>query len=431
MRRILLLAVVLSLALAGCSGGKKKVVEQAIIPEEITQQDLDRLQLLTDTFPTRYSFPGQQALDPLLDLWFNGTLAPGTGSGGIEMPNDDGPTDYGADVVAFDLKEHVPIGQPVELRIFLKWSGDPGASADLDIWANVPGTYGAVEPRRYDESINWNIVNKQRVLNSAPVEGAPFEIGVQVNNGKITHPDGMDYALRVELHFAEGVLAPGAPYAIMVPENATGLIMETESVFGDEHVDSEFLLIGPDDQIVTHVKHNDIGTETLFLPVPGPGEYVVYAHAMHGGFVRFESEVPNKQPDARLLEVAVEERSLYEGPAPAPGTYAEQNVNGQRLGSNSFGAEGTFDLGPAFPLDVRPVITTQSPTDAAVNITGPDGWLATAYLAGSYQDDRGRVGSLPQERYDRSRLDVGTFSYGVVANSPGVTIGIEILTFVR
>lgn len=423
--------LVLTLALAGCSGGKKQAELESLIPDEITQQDLERVEKLTSSFPTRYSFPSQAALPPVLDLWFNGTLDPGTGGTGIEMPNDDGPLDYGGAIVPFDLTPYVPVGQPVEIRIFLKWSGDPGASADLDIWADVPGTSGAVEPKRYDESLNWNIVNKQRIVNSAPIEGMPFQIGLQVNNGRIYHPDGMDYAIRVELHFASGVLAPGAAYAIQVPENATGIIMETESVFGDEHVDSEFLLIGPDDRLVSHVKHNDIGTETLFLSVPKGGEYIVYAHSMHGGFVRFESEIPNPDAVARLVTTTVEERTLYAGPAPAPGTYAEQSVNGNRVGSNTYGEEGTFDIGPGFPLDIIPFISAESPTDAAINITGAAGWLATTYMTGTYEDERGRAGPLPQSRFDRSVLDIGTYSYGVVANGPGVAIGVEIISYTR
>lgn len=419
------------LALSGClGGGKRKEDAPIVLPDEITQQDIERIEQLTSVFPTQYSFPGQLAAPPIT-VWFNGTLAQGTGSGGAEVPNDNGPLDYGGAVVPFDLAASVPVGQPVEVRVNLKWWGDPGTSADLDIWADMPGEHGAYDGPRYDESMNWNIINKQRILDAVHVEGEPFLVGLQVNNGRILHPDGVDYAMKVDLHFVQDVLAPGAAYAITVPENATGLVMETERVVGDEHVDVEFMVIGPDDRLVYQTHHNDIGTETLFIGVREPGEYVVYSQAMHGGFIRFESDVPNPASQARPLTLTQTELVLYPGPAPAPGTYAEQSVNGQRLGSNTFGATGTFDIGPTCPLDIVPFIRASSPTDAALNVTGPGGWVTTAYMTGSYSDGTGRVGPDIRVGADRGALDVGTYDYGVVANGPGVAHGVTVVTYTR
>jgi hypothetical protein len=437
-RVALLGALLVSVGLAGCSGGGKDAKVDTVRPEEITQRDIERIESLTNKFPTRYSFPDMSALDPVLGLFFNGTLAPGTAATGVELPNDDGPLDYGSHLERFDLSTQVPVGQPVEVRAYLKWWGDPGSSADLDIWADMPGTRDALNPERYDESMNWNIINKQRVIDAVHLEGKPFEIGLQVNNGRIVHPDGVRYSLRVDLFFVEGVLAPGAAYAIQVPENATGLVLKTERVTGDEHVDVSFLLIGPDDSLVRHLEHNDIGVDTLFLPVRQPGEHVVYAHHMHGGFIRLESEVPNPQSVARRLEITETELVLHEAGAPAPGTYAESG-----LGGNTWGAEGTFDVGPGFPLDLVPFLRgTAGSVQAAINVSSPAGWVATAFACNSvadeappycfgYEDGSGRVGSTADVRHDRSHLALGSHHYGVVANSAGVTLGVTLVGYAR
>lgn len=428
MKRTLLVALlVVALALSGCSGKGKGKKEEVVLPEEITQQDIDRLNTLVNKFPTAFSFPGQNALPPLFH-WINGTLGPGTGSGGVELPTDDGPLDYGSEIIVFDVSDKVPVNQPVEVRINLKWIGDPGQAADLDIWVDMPGDGGAVDSGRFDESNNWNIANKIRVVNSVHLEGQPFAVGLQVNNGRILDPTGgVEYTMLVEFHHVANVLAPGAPYALQVPENSTFIVVDTERVIGDEHVDVDFVIVDPQDKVVRSMHHNDIGQETLSITVRGGGEYVIYAHQMHGGFLRVESELPNENFEARLLPLTVEERILHEGTTPAPGTYAEGGT-----GTNTYGAESTFEVGPTFPLDIVPIIRSQAGNvDAAINITAPGGWLATAHTRSSYQDERGRVGTSPTILRDRSTLDLGTYSYGIVANNPGTVLGVQILSYTR
>lgn len=448
MRAVLVVTLVLALTLAGCSGGGgKKKDPVVVLPPEINEQDIGRLSNLASKFPTGFTFDGQQALEPVIH-WINDTVAPGTGSGGIEMPNDDGPLDYGADIITFDVADKVPVGQPVEVRINLKWYGDPGRAADLDIYVDMPGEKGAVNPEQFDESNNWNIINKARVVNSVHQEGKPFLVGLQVNNGRIFDPSGgVPYSMKVEFHYVANVLPPATPYAIQVPANSSLIVIDTERVVGDEHVDVDFILIGPDDQLVWAMHHNDIGTETLSLAVNGGGEYILYAQRMHGGFLRVEAEIPNEEHVARQLELTVDERVLFEGPGPAPGTYAEQ----QGVSSNSFGEEGTFDVGPTFPLDIVPFIRySNAPADAAINLTSPTGWVATGFncypqgvntfnggpevdvsYCVSYADDSGRMGGLSATRHDRTQLAVGAYSYGVVANGGGTSLGATILSYTR
>ena len=422
---VLLVCALLVVGLAGCASKKKPKEEEVILPGGIQREDLERAELLVSSFPLRYAFPGQLALDEKR-LYFNGTFGPGDGVTGIEQPTDEGPVDYGSLIETFDLSEEVPAGQPVEIRLELKWVGDPGRAGDLDIWVDVPGRRDAYSPGRVDESWNFNLGTKVRVANAVHIEGSPFEVGIQLNNGRIIHPEGMSYSLQVDLYYGENVLAPGIPYAIQVPENATGIIVESEPMIGDEHMQSEFVVIAPDDRLVRHMVHNDIATETLFISVNQPGEYVVYAHNMHGGFLRIESDVPNENFQARILPLT-STAIAANGGTPAPGTFAEMG-NGA---GNTWGAESTFDVSTSFPLDIVLSIAGDTGTSGALNVTSPKGWYGTVYSTAGQSSGTDRVGNGIASKYDRSALDTGTYSYGVAANSPGMTMTITVLSYTR
>ncbi len=426
MRRaaLLVLALLLTVGLAGCSSKKKDKPEE-VIPEGIRREDLERAELLVSDFPLRYSFPGQAAIEARR-IYFNGTFAAGDGATGVEQPTDEGPLDYGAKVVTYDLAAEVPVGQPAEIRMEMKWVGDPGRAGDLDIYVNVPGTNDAYSPGRVDESWNFNIGTKVRVVDAVHVDGQPYEVGIQLNNGRIVHPDGMSYSLQVDLVYGKDVLAPGVPYAITVPENATQLIFESEPLAGDEHLQSEFIVIGPNDQLIRHVVHNDIATETYGIVVPGPGEYVVYAHNMHGGFLRLESDVPNPTSMARPLATTTTAIPIHSG-APKPGTFAEMG-NGA---GNTWGGQGTFDVAGTFPLDLALSITGTASSSGALNVTSPTGWFGTAYTTATYTSGSDRVGPQGAANYDRGSLALGTYTYGVVANAPEMTMAVNVLSYVR
>ncbi len=401
MRALWLVSLLLVAALAGCSDKGGKEIED-IVPEEITERDVERLEDLVSSDPRAYLFPGQAALAPVL-LYFNDTLDPGTGVASTEYPNDDGYTDFGGAVIPYDLSQNVPVGQPVEIRVKLKWYGDPGSSADLDILFNVPGTNDAYTPSRFDESMNWNIITKFRVANAVRIEGEPFEVGIQATNGKNIHPDGMRYSLQVELRFAESVLAPGVAYGIEVPEGASGLLFQSEPLIGDESIKSEVVLVDPDGFLARHFVHDDIVTETLFVPVEKTGEYVVYSPRMQGGFLRIETDVPNPDYQARILPTAWTETPVASDVALSPA------VPGLSM-------SGAFDTGGAFPLELsaylRPVGDPGGFTfQASLNISSSTGWVSTAETTGGIQSSQGRLGTMMTEAHDFSRLAVGAYTW--------------------
>lgn len=419
MKALLTTLALVAVALSGCTddGGE---IEPDDIPVAISREQVEELEArILEEHPREFAFPGQSLAEPVV-RFINETLSPGTGMG-LEPINDESVADFGGTIVVHDISDLVPANQPVEIRAALKWFGDPGASADVDFYINVPGTKTTFSDRN-EESWNWAIINKQAVLNTARIEGEPFEIGLQVQNGKIIHPDGMRYQIEITAHFVEGVIAPYIPWAVTVPEGATGLIIESEPVTGDEHVTTEMIIVSPSDTIHRAVVHNDIGTETLFIPVRAPGEYVVYISEQHGGFVRLETDIPNPAFEARALTKTVEVRSLHSGVimAPAPDGYGE---------------EGVIDTGALPALDVRAYIGG-SPLalegDVQIDVLSGGNVVHSLLAQGTVHGDEGRLGQAVVEHSDRKLITPEGFSYGLRGNvGLGGDVGVIVTGYQR
>lgn len=414
-----LAVTMVAVALSGCAdGGAQEDTLEETAPEEIGQQRVDQVEAdVGARFPRGFSFPGQEALE-MVRIFINETLGPGTGTTSPEVPDDTGPIEGNPSYIVHDVSEHVPVGQPVEMSIKLKWWGNPGAAGDLDIYINVPGTHDAYDGDSFDESNNWNIVTKFRVVNTVHVEGAPFEVGVQTSNGRIIHPDGMDYSLRVDFAFAEDVLAPGIAYGVTVPQNASRLVFESEPVLGDEHVTGEFMVLDPQDRLLSHFLYDDIGQDTRIVNARMPGEYVMYAPHLRGGFLKVSTDVPNPDFEARILAMEEREEALAEGVLAPAGS------------SGSFEADG-------FPLEMHAWIRETAAAGAAgqaiLNLTSPDGWVTTTQVTGNVEGDTvGRIGDRYASHYDNSNLASGTWGWSVEGSAAaGLDAGYRYVTYTR
>lgn len=423
-RAILVAAFMSTMLLSGCFGDDDSddfMLDDT--PGEISKTEVERLeQEVLAAYPRQFSFPGQELLDPVL-LLFEEVLGPGSGVG-IELPNDNGPADAGGEFFSYDLAEHVPVGQPVEVRLKLKVYGNPGASTDVDIYTNVPGYQDAYDPDSFDESMNWNIVTKQKVMNTVHLDGEPFEVGVQAQNGKIVHPDGMPYELFVEIHFAEDVIAPMTPYEVIVPPNATSLIFESEPVIGDEHITSEFVIVGPDGTLLKYVEHNDIATETLRIGVRESGPHIIYAQKMHGGFLSLESDVPNPDFQVTPLTKVVTETPVASDVIAAPAPEGQS------------GDSGDFDTGGTFPLDVYTFIRDSGNGGVAgqiiITASSSNGAVHTTEVTGWSQSEAGRIGDRQTETVDRSQLVSGAYTWDLTGNGgAGIVVGYGVVTYER
>jgi hypothetical protein len=415
-------AAFVAVALAGCSGDGPEAVEDDI-PLAISRQQVEELEArILEEHPRSYAFPEQQVLAPALRI-INDTIDIGEAIG-LEPINDDSVADAAGTVKSYDISDLAPANQPVELRIRLKWWGDPGASADLDIFTDVPGLRTSHSTGFDEESWNWNIVTKTMVVNTARLDGEPFEVGVQAQNGKVAHPDGVPFSLTVEAFFAQGVLSPQVPYALTLPAGATLFILESEPVTGDEHVTTELVIIDPNDRLHRVVAHNDIGTETLSIPASRPGEYIFYVASQHGGFLRVEADIPNPDFQARIVAKTVTE-TVVAGPAivaPAP--------------PDEVGQTGGLTLEGPHPLDIYAFIRSALPAslsiDVAFAISGSQDPVHALVAGPLVAGDFGRIGLRIEEERDRTQMTDGEYTWALRGNvGIGTEVGYGIVGFTR
>jgi hypothetical protein len=431
-RPLVVVACVLAggIGLAGCSEGAPPPADA--IPVELTQERVEELEALATSLPRAVAFPDQAALAPV-KVVVDGLLEQGAGITSVELTGDDSVLEVNPEYITFDLTEYVPEGQPVEVNMALKWYGNPGAGVDMDIYANVPGTHDAYDPEAWNWDFNWNIVNKARTVDTVHIAGEPLEVGMQVTNGKALHPEGVRWQFRFELYFPANVLPPGIPFAIHVPPEGRGLIFESEPVTGEEHVTSSFIVVGPDDQFVRAVRHNDIGTETLFIPVRGAGEYVVYSQAQHGGFLRVETDVPSGQNVARALARTVTEAVLVSQLGMAPGAAGTPVDMAMRGDIDTSTVPSPLDLA-MFARPAAGAALTGSVVAEAASAAGIVDQLSVTVNA---EGDFGRIGNRWTDNPDaqamgRQNLDGGAYTYAITANGAvGLDIGYRIVSYVR
>lgn len=416
--------VFLTTALAGCNDAPAE--EEVILPGSISKKQVDDLEeLAAEQFPRAVEFPGQTGfVDPIVDV-FSGVLSQGGGFG-VEYPADGGPVEIGGEYISLDLASQHAISdyQPVEVRLKLKFWGDPGAASDMDIFVNVPGENDALDTTSYDESWNWNIVTKFRVVNTVKLPGEPLEIGVQVQNGKVLHPDGVRWEVQYEIHFPPNVLPPYVAHIITIPDDANILIVESEPVIGDEHVTSQLVLVDPQDNVIIDKWHNDIATETYSIPVRGGGEYVVYVKYQHGGFLRLETDVQNENWMARQLQTTVTEVSIGGAPAPAPSGYGS---------TGDFGVSEVVLDAYAYIRAAQPVAASASAVMAVINDNGD---YHSITLTGQVAGPDARVGNDYVNSDDPESADsptlAGGFTWGYTNNGAvGIDAGYGYVTYTR
>lgn len=382
---------------------------------------------------TNYSFPAQAAL-PWVTAWFNGTVGPETNAA-VENVRDDGGTDLNGVVRTMDVTPFLPPGQPTEIAIRLFWNAAEGNSADLDIYVDVPGTTTSTGDGA--EELNFNIPSKTLVVNTVGVAGYAAKIGVQGANGRTTS----DLAFTVEMAFsyAKDVFTPAIPYAIPVPQNATGLILESVKAAGDEHVTARFVILDPTDAPIAYMEYNDIAipTESVFIPVNGPGDYVFYAYDMRGGFLSAKADVGLKDTHARPL--SVKEERVVDASAPAPGVVGRNWLAPNPGGDVPLTGGSTVDVNfPKFPLAVRAFIDAAGQGGATgmcqIQITSPKGLVASATRIARVDSAQGSVGYTDDEGqnnvFNPGNVTAGPYKITIVNNGNGA-LGHTVLSYTR
>ncbi len=384
-----------------------------------------------------FTVPGQDVLDRVVEH-FNGTISGATGAAAVEDRNDRSGTNYNSEFIIHDIGSLLPEGQPAEIHAKLWYLPGPGASGDLDLYINVPGTHTEWAGDDCDE-FSWKICVQEMVVSTVGIPGGPSELGVQAANMRAMQ--GMDYFLEVQVTYVENVVTPGVPYAFEMPENATGIVLKSEKAGGGEHIQAKLLVIDPDDELVEYVTYNDISlpTESKLVPISKPGEYIIYVLDIHGGFLSVEADVPVTKDvrEARILEIREDSVTDASGPTPGAGQICIpsttpgciQNTTYQEGDSQGFAIDGTF------PLEVHGFIGggQSANVNAEVRITSDQGEVFRQSKIVKYEDDRGTIGSSRDElntwtSWDNLSKGQYTISYVIDGNAE---IGHTVVTYER
>jgi hypothetical protein len=403
------------LPLSGCLGlfggddGAQEQANSTSIDSSVDNETARQLEERSAGQFKNYTIPGQEDLEHTT-LWLNGTLVSGEAAAAYEDRNDRSGTNYNTEIVTKDISEQLPDGQPAELKIKLWYFPTAGQSGDLDIYVNVPGTETEFDPGGCD-AFSWKVCTQEQVVNTVGLDGEAAEVGVQKTNGRAV--EDVPYKLKVEATYPSDVIGPSVPYAFDVPEDATGLVVESEKAGGGEHVKANVLVIGPDDELVQQFSYNDIAipSESKLVPVSDAGEHVVYAPEMQGGFLGVEADVPvpddkrQAQPLEKQTETVIDGQagpgSAGTGETCVPDVISQgcaQNTTWNAGGSSAFTSEGTF------PVEITTFINEGGETpvgnmnlDAEIRVKSPDGLVHRSKKIVQWEDERGTIGMSRDE----------------------------------
>lgn len=391
-----------------------------------------------------YTVPGQVDLPPVIK-WLNGTVGPGQGMASAEDRNDRSGINYNTEYVTEDLSGDIEPGQPVMIRAKVWYFAGPGNATDLDIYMNVPGTETDLAGDDCDQ-FSWKVCVQELTVPTVGVEGEPMEVGVQVANSVTGHE--MPYFMEVEIDTVGDVITPYVPYAVEVPENATGIEINSEKAGGSEHVRAELLVVGPDDELVTVLageeRYDDIAipTESKFIPVEQPGEHIVYILEMSGGFLSVESDAPVPDEQREIRPVDRVEETVTDAQAPAPGTggYCVPGMTGEDCTTEmtyNEGGSSQFSVDGAFPLKVTGWINEEGSPDAHANaevrISSEEGMVHKLDKFVQYEDERGTLGMTRDEWHQEAtwgNLAKGEYTVSYVIDGTG-SVGHTLVTYER
>jgi hypothetical protein len=402
------LLMALMLPLSGCLGffgdEEDQETNTSSITSSVDEETAQRIESRSSGQFQNFTVPGQEDLDSRT-LWFNGSLSGGDGAAAYEDRNDRSGTNYNTEVVTHDLSSAIPDGQAAEIRVKMWYFPGAGESADLDIFADVPGTHTDFSATDCD-AFSWKICVEEQVINTVGKSDDATEVGVQIANGRVLQE--MPYHVKVDISYEKDVITPGQAYAFDVPDNATGIVVESAKAGGGEHVRTDFLVIGPDDELVEFVEYDDIAipTESKLIPVDQSGEHVLYPIEMSGGFLSVEANtpVPADQREARTLSLT--EDTVTDASSPTPGTGNTCVPSAISTGCQSeiprnAGGSTSFSVDGAFPLEIKSWINEEGSQnanlDAEIQIQSGDGLVHRSKKIVQYEDERGTIGSSRDE----------------------------------
>ncbi|MHB8603702.1 MAG: hypothetical protein ACYDCK_00485 [Thermoplasmatota archaeon] len=449
----LLVVLVAAPVLSGCLGfGGKKPVQTAGSGDQVKQllgnntgQQLEQRLSVT---PSNYTMAGQLALPPVT-RYYNDSIGP-EDTASYQDANDRGGNSFNVEYKWADITPQLPAGQPAQIRVTLSYQGQPGSSAKCDPVVDVPGTKITFDPSN-DDQWNWKFTTLRDMVDTIGVAGVKAQIGVGCADGMAANP--LSFSLRMEFSYVKDVLTPYFPWAFNVPTNATGLILESEKAGGTQHISAWFSIIGPDDKLVQFVDFNDIGipTQTVFIPVSQPGQYIFYAYNMTGGFMRLRADTGVENRAA--VPLALKTTAVTLESSSSPGVVARDWGHGGYvavIGSpiptdnvvvtpDQGGEDKPFAVTGTFPLRIVPFIgdAQTSAGDTAmseISIKSSKGIVASLQRVLRHDDAMGSVGYTQDywnSEFVPKYLVQGSFNAHIVNDGPTEPVGYVLTTYAR
>lgn len=426
-------ALALALALTGCFKRDAGPAEAIDATGGVTLDDdkADEVAALAAARPQRYSFGAVGA--PVTTAWFNGSIG-SEANAAIESAQDRGGTSWGTIVRSEDFSAFVPAGQPTLVEMRLWYDNKPGASVDLDPYV---AAFGAVshESHEYADEMTWTLPVKTKTV--ATIGGLePTLLGVQAANGRIAPGSSVPFWMRVDFRYGSEVAAANVPYALKLPVNASGFVVESVKFSGDTHVQGRFLVVSPDDELVAAVEFDDIAipTQSVYVAAPGPGEYVFYVVDVHNGFFAVSADAPLDDVVARPLARVVTDSMLLRDPV-VPGGVAEHWVDAP-VTPYAEATSATFSIDGAFPLEVEPVLASGTTGDVELRVTNANGLVASYHRFARHDAAEGTIGVSDEDieenrRFDPALLARGEHSLSAVVNGMQGEAGVRVVTYAR
>lgn len=423
-------ALVLAVGLSGCLGGAKQELKAPPpAPSELSKNEQQRLEILAKEV-RNFSLPGSKVL-PAVTQIFNGTIG-NEANTGVQDRNDRGGNNFNVPLKTFDISSLVPEGQPTALRITLIYFGQPGSGAKADIYACVPGYCSAYTTDNNDQ-FNWKATVQQLSLVTIGVAGQKALVGVSEADGIIAND--LPFELKVEATYFHDVLTPYYAYAFNVPQGASGITLRSVKS-GQEHILSKFVILDPAGELVSYTEYNDIAvlSESIFIPVRQPGQYVFYAEQLEHGFLSLETDAPlGSNTGMKLIEPQLAGGSL--GSSPAPGV-PERDLTGGACVDTPLTAvgcagapadattpynEGTktnFAIDQGFPVELGAKIAPGATGAAEVRLVSGKGEVYRFQRMLRYDDtDKGSVGYTRDEANTKTNwanLAKGAYTASIV-----------------
>lgn len=431
MRTVLVAVIVVVGAVTGCFGDDASLefTSDDSLARAVGNSTADLVSARASLVPRNYTFPSQLEL-PQVVKWKNGTIGSETAAG-IEDRNDRGGNHHGVTIIADDYASLLPAGQPVELNIKLAMAGQPGASADVDIFVDVPGLRTDFDPSSQDE-FNWKFTAKSLSVSTIGVDGQKALIGIAVANGRVAPGQTLAYSLRVEATYVKDVLTPYHPWALIVPDEATGLLFTSAKADGPEHVKGTFVLVDPQDEPVGVYHFDEVYSATLFVPISGAGTYVFYAWEMHGGFLEVQADQP--VPDRLATPLALQTTAASLGATLTPGLPARDWTHKGTATPPAGGSTTSFSVTGTFPLRIVPTIGDGVTGAADIRIAsglGPVAGLQRVLRYDSGEDSLGYTQDAFNAYFVPANLAKGEYTVQFTNDSPATELGYEVVTYVR